>query len=272
VERYVIRGGRAGAARLRVLARTWADTTVALLDRAGVGAGARCLDLGCGAGDVTFEFAARVGSSGRAVGIDMDVEKLALARERAATDGHHRTEFRVGDAYTFETDAGFDVVYCRFLLQHLSRPVDVLVRMWDAVVPGGVLIVEDADFEGSFCFPPNDGFDFWVRSYQAVLRSFGGDPLSGRKLVARFAEAGIPTPELTVVQRADLAEEGRTLPMLTVEATAEAMIDAAVASREEIALALEQLGVFAADQTILCGSPRTFQAWTRRSSAPLPGR
>jgi hypothetical protein len=60
--------------------------------------------------------------------------------------------------------------------------------------------------------------------------------------------------------------------MLTIEATAEAMIDAAVASREEIELALEQLGVFAADQTILCGSPRTFQAWTRRSSAPLPGR
>lgn len=98
-----------------------------------------------------------------------------------------------------------------------------------------------------------------------------GDPLSGRKLVARFAEAGIPTPELTVAQRADLAEEGRTLPMLTVEATADAMIDAAVASREEITLALEQLRVFAADQTILCGSPRIFQAWTRRSSAPLQG-
>ena len=41
-----------------------------------------CLDLGSGAGDVTFELARRVGPAGRVVGVDMDEVKLGLARER----------------------------------------------------------------------------------------------------------------------------------------------------------------------------------------------
>jgi hypothetical protein len=50
------------------------------------------------------------------------------------------------------------------------------------------------------------------------------------------------------------------------------VVAARVVALEPLHAALEQLGVFAADQTILCGSPRTFQAWTRRSSAPLAGK
>ena len=32
---------------------------------------------------------------------------------------------------------------------------------------GRVILVEDADFEGSFCDPPNDGFAFWLRPTSA---------------------------------------------------------------------------------------------------------
>ena len=42
----------------------------------------------------------------------------------------------------------YDLVYSRFLLQHLSRPVELLPRMWAAVRAGGVIAVEDADFDG----------------------------------------------------------------------------------------------------------------------------
>jgi len=42
----VIRGGRDGYDRLKVLARGWAASTSALLDRVGVGEGEVALDLG----------------------------------------------------------------------------------------------------------------------------------------------------------------------------------------------------------------------------------
>ena len=48
-EGYVLRGGRAGAKRLRLLNRVKWPTTEALLRAAGLRAGMICLDVGCGA-------------------------------------------------------------------------------------------------------------------------------------------------------------------------------------------------------------------------------
>jgi ubiquinone/menaquinone biosynthesis C-methylase UbiE len=264
VERYVIRGGKQGYDRLAVLARNWLPTTSALFDRVALGAGMRCLDLGCGGGDVTFVMAERVGSSGSVTGIDMDGVKLGLAREVAAAQGLTNVEFRQMNVYEWADPDSYDLVYCRFVLQHLSRPVDVLRSMWAAVRVGGVLVVEDADFVGAFCDPPNEGHAFWVESYQRVLERRGGDPCSGRKLHRRFFEAGIPDPELTVVQRVHRTGEAKMLPHSTVEATADAIVDEGVATVEEVRAALESLVDFASDPHTIVGSPRTFQAWSRR--------
>jgi ubiquinone/menaquinone biosynthesis C-methylase UbiE len=265
MDRYVIRGGREGAARLRVLARNWAPTTSALLDRVRIAPGARCLDLGCGAGAVTIELARRAGPAGRVVGVDMDEVTLEEARAEAeAAEVGATIEFVAGNAYDFAVGAGYDIVYSRFLLQHLSRPVEVLRSMWAAVGPGGAIVVEDADFAAQFCYPPQPAFDFWAQRYPELLRRAGGDPEGGRKLAARFAEAGIPLPEVDVVQLAHLRGEQKTLPALTVEATAAAMRETEVATEEEIRAALTKLNVLAADMTTLFGSPRVFQVWTRR--------
>jgi ubiquinone/menaquinone biosynthesis C-methylase UbiE len=264
MDQYVIRGGKLGYERLQVLARTWLPTTSALLDRAGLRPGMSCLDLGCGGGDVTFELARRAAPGGQVTGMDMDEVKLGLARQAAAAQGVSNVVFRAQDVYAWSEPGSYDLVYCRNVLQHLSRPVDILRAMWEAVRDGGAIVVEDADFEGSFCDPPNEGFAFWVEAYQRVLERHGGDPLSGRKLYRRFREAGIPAPELTVVQRADVAGEAKTLPHSTVEATAEAIIRAGIASAGQVRSALASLADFAADPGSVCGSPRVFQAWARR--------
>src|SRR3954447_25743934 len=103
---YAIRGGVAGRERLRILARTLHPSTSALFDRLGVGAGLRCLDVGCGGGDVTFELARRVGPRGRVVGVDLDAAKLDLARQEAATQGLSNIEFRALDVRIAEPGAG----------------------------------------------------------------------------------------------------------------------------------------------------------------------
>jgi 2-polyprenyl-3-methyl-5-hydroxy-6-metoxy-1,4-benzoquinol methylase len=102
---------------------------------------------------------------GSVTGVDMDEIKLSLARREAVGRGLGNVEFRLLDVEDWDEPGSYDVVYCRFLLQHLSQPVGLLRRMWAGVRPGGVLIVEDADFDGWCCHPPNDGFDFFVRTY-----------------------------------------------------------------------------------------------------------
>jgi len=83
---YVIRGGLEGRERLRVLARVKWPTTRALFDRVGIAPDARCLDLGCGGGDVSVALAGLV-PAGEVVGIDFDATKVELATTEAAAAG-----------------------------------------------------------------------------------------------------------------------------------------------------------------------------------------
>jgi 2-polyprenyl-3-methyl-5-hydroxy-6-metoxy-1,4-benzoquinol methylase len=108
----------------------------------------RCVDLGCGSGEVTIEIARLVAPGGSVTGVDMDQVKLDLARQAAAARALGNLEFRRLNVGDWDKPGGYDAVYCRFLLQHLSQPVDLLRRMWAGVRLGGVLIVEDTDFDG----------------------------------------------------------------------------------------------------------------------------
>jgi len=149
---YVIRGGDEGKRRLELLSRVMWPTTFRLLKALGLRAGMTVLDLGCGGGDVTLAIA-RI--TGRAVGIDMDPVKLDHARAEASRRALN-AEFRAGNVYEWAEHSAYDAIYTRFLLTHLPDVPGALSRMRQALKPGGVLIVEDIDFTGSFCYPACD--------------------------------------------------------------------------------------------------------------------
>lgn len=132
----MLRGGRWGYERLQMLARVRREDTLELLRRVGLRPGMRCLDLGCGGGEVTFEIAQLVRPGGSVVGIDMDEVKLALARKAADEQDLSNVEFRAANVNDWAEPDAYDLVYGRFLLQHLSRPAELLRRMWAAVRAG----------------------------------------------------------------------------------------------------------------------------------------
>ena len=72
------------------------------MDRAGINAGQRVLDIGCGCGDSTLELARRVGPAGAVRGIDISAPMLALAEQRAALEPALKLEFQQLDAQTAE--------------------------------------------------------------------------------------------------------------------------------------------------------------------------
>jgi ubiquinone/menaquinone biosynthesis C-methylase UbiE len=264
VERYTLRGGQWGYDRMKLLARAKRDDTLELLRLAGIRPGMRCLDLGCGGGEGTFDLAAAAGPAGWVTGVDMDAEKLELARASAGERGIGNVDFRAGNVNDFDEPGAYDLVYCRFLLQHLARPVDLLRRMWAAVRPGGVIAVEDADFDGLFCDPASGGFDFYQAMYQRVCRHHGGDAAIGRKLYRYFAQAGIPRAEVRLAQGLAVTEDLKALAVLTLEAIADSITGAGLAGPDEVAAALADLRAFAAAPGTLIGDPRTFQVWARR--------
>jgi ubiquinone/menaquinone biosynthesis C-methylase UbiE len=260
---YVLRGGKPGYDRLLLLARDrWADTR-ALLERAGICAGMRWIDLGCGGGEVTMAIAAMVTPGGTVTGVDADEVKLALARQAAAERRLGNVQFTALDVRHWDEPGGYDAVYARFLLHHLSQPEALLRRMWAALAGGGVLVVEDADFDGWCCDPPNAGFEFFLDAYRQALARRGGDHATGRKLYRLFLAAGIPHPQITLVQPVHQGE-AKMLAWSTLDATADAIIADGIATRDQVTAALASLRRFTDDPgTLICG-PRVFQLWARR--------
>ena len=120
------------------------DAYLHLLD---IADGERVLDVGCGSGVVTRDIARRVGSRGRAVGVDPSRALLAVARELAedAGVGGH-VEFREGDALRLPfPDSSFDVVVCATVLSHVPRGEAAIPEFVRVLRSGGRLGVFDLD-------------------------------------------------------------------------------------------------------------------------------
>jgi hypothetical protein len=92
----------------------------------------------------------------------------------------------------------------------------------------------------------------------------GGDATIGRKLYRYFLDAGIPRPELRLSQDVGVTGDIKVLMVSTLEASADAIIDAGLAGADEVAAAIADLAAFAADPETVIGGPRTFQLWARR--------
>jgi SAM-dependent methyltransferase len=261
---YIIRGGIEGRERLRVLSRVMQPTTLQLFERAGIGEGMRCLDVGCGGGDVSFDLARLVGIKGAVLGTDIDDTKLDSARAEARERGITNVEFRIADATNETNPADFDAVYARFLLTHLPDPARALSGMFFALRPGGTLIVEDIDFTGSFCYPSNAAYQAYVDLYaQSVMRR-GGDPNIGPRLPGMLAAAGCQFVEMNVVQPASLTGEAKLITPLTMENIADAVIDEGLADRAQVDGVVQELYDLARDSVTVMSVPRIVQAWGLR--------
>src|SRR5262249_5437197 len=106
----------------------------------------KCIDVGCGIGEVTLELARWVGPNGHAVGIDFN--EAFVETERQETKRRKPpAEFQVGTTAELSTER-YDLAYARFLLTHLPRPDQALEEMARTVRPGGTIVVEDIDFAG----------------------------------------------------------------------------------------------------------------------------
>ena len=155
--------------------------------------GQRILDVGCGPGTITHEFASIVGATGFVIGIDSAPEVLEHAR-RAITDDAAAapTEFRVGDAEALDfSDDAFDVVHAHQVLQHLGDPVTALREMARVVRPGGIIAVRDADYDAMTWYPEPAGMAQWLAMHHAVARRHRAEPNAGRRLRAWALEAGL---------------------------------------------------------------------------------
>src|SRR5919106_3688285 len=85
--------------------------------------GSSVLDVGCGPGSITCDFAELV-APGKVTGLDRSHDMISHATALAAERGLDNVEFLAGNIYDLDfEDETFDVVHAHQVLQHLTDPV-----------------------------------------------------------------------------------------------------------------------------------------------------
>jgi SAM-dependent methyltransferase len=173
------------------------------------------LDLGSGGGIDVLLSARRVGPGGKAYGLDMTDEMLALAEENRRTSGLGNVEFLRGEIeHVPLPDASVDVIISNCVI-NLSADKDQVLREAHRVLkPGGRLAVSDIVTCGEIPAEVRRSMELWVgciagaldeQDYLAKLRAAG------------FADATI---ERTRVYRVEQARELLASKGIDVDATA----------------------------------------------------
>ncbi|MDR1824467.1 MAG: methyltransferase domain-containing protein [Bifidobacteriaceae bacterium] len=174
--------------------RTAANSAAYLLGS--LGPGLDLIDVGCGAGTITRDFA-RLVAPGRVVGVDAEASVIATAR--AGGPAVPGLEFKVGDIYALGyPNAAFDVAHAHQVLQHLTDPVAALREMARVVRPGGVVAARDGDFGGAYWYPDSEAWAEWQRVYLEVARAGGNELAAGRRYLAWAHAAGFSDSQITL--------------------------------------------------------------------------
>jgi SAM-dependent methyltransferase len=165
--------------------------------------------------------------------------------------------------------APFDLVYARLLLFHLPQRVEVLARLWDAVAPGGHLVVQDYDIRGITVLPALDSVDEVGRVITGAFGAAGADVHVGARLPQLFMEAGAGYPDGTdVAGRLEPLATGSALLKRTFRSVLPTAVAHGITTEADAATSLASLD---RDATRFAGFPMTWPlligAWKRKERA-----
>jgi len=128
------------------------------------------LDLGSGGGIDVLLSARRVGVTGKAYGLDMTDEMLALARENQRKAGLPNVEFLKGEIEQIPLkDASVDVVISNCVINLSADKDRVLAEAFRVLRPGGRFAVSDIVVRGSVSADLRRNIELWVGCVAGAL-------------------------------------------------------------------------------------------------------
>jgi ubiquinone/menaquinone biosynthesis C-methylase UbiE len=151
--------------------------------------GETVLDLGSGGGIDVLLSAKRVGPTGKAYGLDMTDEMLALARENQTKAGVTNAEFLKGEIENIPLPAdAVDVIISNCVINLSADKAQVLREAFRVLKPGGRFAVSDVVCRGEIPDAVRRNMELWVGCIAGALQETEYRRLLGD---AGFAEIDI---------------------------------------------------------------------------------
>jgi SAM-dependent methyltransferase len=145
--------------------------------------GETVLDLGSGGGIDVLLSARRVGPTGKAYGLDMTDEMLALAHENQRRAGIENVEFLKGEIESIPLpDNSVDVIISNCVINLSADKDKVLHEAFRVLKPGGRFAVSDVVVRGDVPDQVRRSMEMWVGCIAGALHEY--------EYVAKLARAG----------------------------------------------------------------------------------
>src|SRR6185312_14633593 len=133
-------------------------------------AGETVLDLGSGGGIDVLLSARRVGATGKAYGLDMTDEMLALARGNQRKAELENVEFLKGDIESIPLpDASVNVIISNCVINLAADKRKVLAEAFRVLKPGGRFAVSDVVVRGELPAAVRRSMELWVGCVAGAL-------------------------------------------------------------------------------------------------------
>ena len=164
--------------------------------------GETVLDLGSGGGIDVLLSARRVGPTGKAYGLDMTDEMLALARENQRKAGVDNAEFLKGEIEAIPLpDGSVDVIISNCVINLSADKDRVFAEALRVLRPGGRLAVSDVVVRGEVPSPIRRSIELWIGCVAGALEE--------EEYRAKLAKAGFEAIDLepTRIYRVEDARE-----------------------------------------------------------------
>ena len=157
------------------------------------------LDLGSGGGIDVILSARRVGPTGKAYGLDMTDDMLALARANAAEAGVTNVEFLRGRIEAIPLpDASVDVVISNCVINLSGDKRRVIAEAFRVLKPGGRFAVSDVVVQGALPDDVRRSMELWVGCVAGALED--------GEFRALLSEAGFESPTVEMTRTYDVED------------------------------------------------------------------
>lgn len=107
--------------------------------------GMKILDVGAGTGAYTELLLENLPRS-TITALEVDRKLLSIAEKRFSNYDESRIDFKYGSIINSGLEEnGYDFIICRFVFQHLEKPIDAAREIYKLLKPGGVVAIIDSD-------------------------------------------------------------------------------------------------------------------------------
>ena len=203
---YALRLSEDEIARYRLMAQLARSREADVWELAGIRAGARVADVGCGPGALLPALSEIVGAGGSVEAVDGDDDAVAAASALLTSSGLANVSVRQGRAEATGLETGvFDVVMIRHVLAHNGTTAQAIVRhLAELVRPGGCVFLVDVDMTAMRTRPETAAIEELRDRYAEFQVGRGGAIRVGLHLDELLTAAGLEVLSYTGV--ADVLE------------------------------------------------------------------